>query len=142
MYDVCRFCDLENSENQRVLSVHSNCLVIFSNPRLMPGHLLVVPKRHVLRLSELNDVERKELFDVTISYQEKILKNIASGCDIKQHNRPFLPENDLKVDHLHIHLQPRELNDELYLKSHVHDREIFKPLTDSEKDFVQERLES
>ena len=108
----------------------------------MPGHLLVVPKRHVLRLSELNDVERKELFDVTISYQEKILKNIASGCDIKQHNRPFLPENDLKVDHLHIHLQPRELNDELYLKSHVHDREIFKPLTDSEKDFVQERLES
>lgn len=111
--------------------------MIFSNPRLMPGHLLIIPKRHVLHLSELADEERVELFDTSLKYQEKILKNVASGCDLKQHNRPFLPENDLKVDHVHIHLQPREFEDELYTKSQKYDREIFKPL---EQDEVQKML--
>jgi histidine triad (HIT) family protein len=140
MYEQCRFCGLEHNEKQRVLSIHEYCIVIFSNPRLMPGHLLVIPKRHVLSLSELDDAEQKELFDVTIAYQGKILKNIASGCDIKQHNRPFLPENDLKVDHVHIHLQPRDFEDELYLKAHIHDREIFKPLLEAEREKLQALL--
>ena len=128
----CRFCDIEQKEAQRVLEVLEYVTVLFSNPRLMPGHLLVIPKRHVLHLSELNEQERKELFDTTIAYQEKILKNVASGCDIKQHNRPFLPESDLKVDHAHIHLQPREFEDELYTKALVNERQIFQPLTDEE----------
>jgi len=98
----------------------------------MPGHLLIIPKRHVLNLSELTVEEKQELFDTAIEYQEKILKSVASGCDLKQHNRPFIQENDLKVDHVHIHLQPREYEDELYLKSHIHDREIFKPLPQEE----------
>jgi diadenosine tetraphosphate (Ap4A) HIT family hydrolase len=106
----------------------------------MPGHLIVIPKRHVLGLSELNEAERKELLDVAIKYQGRILNSIASGCDIKQHNRPFILENDLKVDHVHIHLQPRELNDELYLKSHVHDKDLYKPLEGVERKLIKERL--
>ena len=104
----------------------------------MPCHLLVIPKRHVLNFSELDEKEQKELFDTAIRYQEKILKNVSSGCDLKQHNRPFIPENDLKVDHLHLHLQPREFEDELYIKSQRHDREVFKPLTSDE---VQKMIE-
>lgn len=105
-----------------------------------PGHLLVIPKRHVLHLSELREEERKEFFDTAITYQEKILKNVSSGCDLRQNNRPFLSESDLKVDHVHIHLQPRELQDELYLKSNVHDLEIFKPLDQAEVDVLLEKL--
>jgi diadenosine tetraphosphate (Ap4A) HIT family hydrolase len=128
----CRFCNLEEKESERILKVFTHCTVIFSNPRLMPGHLLVIPKRHLLNLCELSEEERKELFDVTITYQEKILKHVAPGCDIKQHNRPFITENDLKVDHLHIHLQPRGFEDELYLKSQIHDIQIFQKLTQVE----------
>ena len=128
----CRFCDLETKGKQKVLNISKHCVVIFSNPRLMKGHLLIIPKRHVLNLKDLSEEEQKELFDLTIYYQDKILKNFASGCDIKQHNRPFIMENDLKVDHLHIHLQPREFEDELYLSSQIFDREIFKPLSDDE----------
>ena len=128
----CRFCDLEIKNQQTIIDVRKHCIVIFSNPRLMRGHLLIVPKRHVLNLVDLNEEEQKELFDTTVFYQDKILKNLASGCDIKQHNRPFIPENDLKVDHLHIHLQPREFEDELYLKSQIFDRGIFKPLPEDE----------
>ena len=136
----CRFCDLETKGKQKVLDVRKHCTVIFSNPRLMRGHLLIIPKRHVLNLGDLNDEEQKELFDTTIYYQDKILKNIASGCDIKQHNRPFISENDLKVDHLHIHLQPREFEDELYLKSQVFYRGIFNTLTDIEVSEVRNLL--
>lgn len=128
----CRFCNLEETEMQRIVEVLSLCTVIFSNPRLMPGHLLVIPKRHVLSLNELDNSEKKELFDTAIRYQEKILKQIASGCDLRQHNRPFVAENDLKVDHVHIHLQPRELDDELYMKSQKNSRAIFKPLPEEE----------
>lgn len=128
---TCRFCNLSENEHQRVIAEHSHCVVIFSNPRLVPGHLLVIPKRHVLHLSELEADERKELFDVAITYQDRLLK-VAAGCDIKQHNRPFLPESDLKVDHVHVHLIPREFEDELYQKCHRHERELFKPLISNE----------
>lgn len=136
----CRFCNLEEKESQRIVEVREHCTVIFSNPRLMACHLLVIPKRHTLRLAELNDAEQKELFDIAILYQEKILKNIASGCDLKQNNRPFIIENDLKVDHVHIHLQPREFEDELYNKSQKFDREIFKPLSEGEVERILEKL--
>lgn len=128
----CRFCCIYETETQRVLEIKEHCVVIFSNPRLMKGHLLVIPKRHVLSLNELTQEERSELFNTAIYYQSELLEKFSSGCDLKQHNRPFLPENDLKVDHVHIHLQPREFEDELYLKSHVHEREIFKPLPEDE----------
>ena len=137
----CRFCDINNTKG-RIIESLQHCSVIFSNPRLMVGHLLVIPHRHVLNLNELSDEERKELFDVVIKYQNKILEKVASGCDIKQHNRPFLPENDLKVDHLHIHLQPREFEDELYLKSQIKDREIFKPLTENEMEQIERLFNS
>ncbi|MCI0597482.1 HIT family protein [Candidatus Parcubacteria bacterium] len=128
----CRFCNIETADAQRILEVRERCVIMFSNPRLMRGHLLVVPKRHVEHLSELDSDERKELFDTAIEYQERIKKNIAPGCDLKQHNRPFLPENDLKVDHVHIHLQPRSFDDELYTKAQIHERTLFKSPTEEE----------
>ena len=132
----CPFCNLEHSEVNRVLEERTHTVVIFSNPRLMPGHLLVIPKRHVLSLSELSAEERSELFDIAIEYQDKILERISSGCDLKQHNRPFIPQNDLKIDHVHLHLQPREWEDELYSKSQVHDRALFQKLPQEEADRI------
>ena len=73
----CPFCDI--GSETRVLEEREYTRVIFSNPRLMPGHLLVIPKRHVERLEELNEEERKEIFDVAIEFEERILDNIASG---------------------------------------------------------------
>lgn len=123
----CPFCDID-SERTRILKEGKFMRVIFSNPRLMPGHLLIVPKRHVHKISELNNEEREELFETTILFQEKILKKISSGCDIRQNCRPFQKRDRLKVDHLHIHLQPRELFDELYEKCQIFEKEVFKDL--------------
>lgn len=109
----CSFCEIDNLKT-RIISNGSGVFVALSNPRLMPGHLLVIPKRHVERISQLNKDEKEELFQTIERFQEKILDKVASGCDITQHHRPFIPESRVKVNHLHVHLRPREFKDALY----------------------------
>ena len=105
----CPFCgiSLEKTKNE-IITNKKFVRVIFSNPRLMPGHLLVIPKKHVERLSELNEAEQKELFETIIEFQEKILNTIASGCDIREHYRPFQKQDadifHIKCDKLLLHL--------------------------------------
>ena len=127
----CPFCNI-NLEKTRILKDGNFTRVIFSNPRLMPGHLLVVPKRHVEKISDLDEKERKELFEMIVEFQEKILSRIAPGCDIRQHYRPFQKQDNLKINHLHIHLQPRENFDELYEKSQIFEKDVFKDLQSEE----------
>ena len=133
MMKNCPFCDLDRKRN-RVLKETGNIIVFFSSPRLMPGHLLVVPKRHVEKLSELRKAEREELMETLMMFEEKILKRLAPGCDITQHYRPFLNQTDLKVDHLHFHLRPRKLRDSLYLKCQLAEKNIFKKPSKKELD--------
>jgi histidine triad (HIT) family protein len=136
----CPFCNFEHLKNNtRVIDESENILVILSNPRLVPGHVLVIPKKHIVKLCELSDAEKKELFDKTIEYQEKILK-FAKGCDIRQHFRPFQAQDSLKVDHLHIHLLPREFEDELYNKCQIFEKKVFSELSESEKEKFSQLL--
>jgi histidine triad (HIT) family protein len=127
----CPFCDILKTK-KRIIEEGKSVFVALSNPRLMMGHILVIPKRHVEKISELEKKEREELFYFTIKFQEKILEKIAPGSDIRPHYRPFIVQTDLKIDHLHIHLQPRFLDDELYKKSQIYHRNIFKSLTEKE----------
>lgn len=136
----CPFCNIDK-ERTRVIKEGKHCYICFSNPRLMPGHLLVIPKRHIEKLSGLNKDEKEELFNLVIEYQEKILNNIAKGCDVRQNYRPFQKQDNLKLDHLHIHLQPREFEDELYQKSQISEKDIFQSLTQEEINKISELLE-
>jgi diadenosine tetraphosphate (Ap4A) HIT family hydrolase len=95
----------------------------------MPGHLLIVPKRHVEKLFELNEEEQKELFETIIEFQEKILSKIASSCVIRINYRPFQKQYNVKVNHLPIHLCPRELFDELYEKCQIFEKGYFSSFT-------------
>lgn len=128
---TCPFCNIDK-EKTRIIKNGKYNFVIFSNPRLMPGHLLIVPKRHVKKLSELNKKELDELINLVIEFQEKILLKIAKGCDIRQNLRPFIKQNDLKIDHLHFHLQPREFKDKLYQKCEIFQTALFEKLTEQE----------
>jgi len=127
----CRFCKI-NPKRSKIIKEGKNVFVILSNPRLVDGHLLVIPKRHVEKLSQLNEEERDELIDTVIEFQEKILSKFSSGCDIRQNCRPFLKESEVKVDHLHFHLLPREFEDELYKKCQIFEKEVFRILTEEE----------
>lgn len=135
----CPFCQI-HEERTRMIEDGERVFVVLSNPRLMSGHLLVVPKKHIERISELSKGEKDELFDKIIKYQELILSKFASGCDVRINYRPFIKEGRLKVSHFHIHLLPREFNDELYEKSMIYEAEIFKDLTSKEIEEVISRF--
>jgi histidine triad (HIT) family protein len=126
----CVFCNFDLVRS-RLIEETKNTFSIFSNPCLVKGHVLVIPKRHVEKLSELSKEERDELIEQAVRLQEILLKKFK-GCDIRQNYRPFQTESKLKVNHLHVHLQPRELFDELYEKCQIYEGEIFKEL--SQKD--------
>lgn len=128
----CPFCNIDEVKT-RILKEGKHYFVTLSNPRLVAGHLLVVPKRHVEKVSKLTKEERKEIFDAVIALEEKVLEKFASGCDIKTHYRPFLKQSQVKVDHVHFHIQPREFKDELYEKSQKHENELWKELPEKER---------
>ena len=128
----CPFCKISAEKTERLITETPFSFSVLSNPRLMPGHLLVIPKRHVGKFSELSEEERADLFSEAIRLQDKILEKVASGCDMTEHFRPFIPQSRLKVDHLHIHLRPREFKDELYQKVQVHETEMFTDIAPDE----------
>jgi len=127
----CPFCNIDPVKT-RILDEGKYVRVIFSNPRLMPGHLLIVPKRHVEKPSDLRPEEHRELWNKVVEFQEKILTKISSGCDIRQNCRPFQKQSKVKVHHLHVHLQPRELFDKLYQKCQIFETDIFQELPTTE----------
>ncbi|MEK7648352.1 MAG: HIT domain-containing protein [Patescibacteria group bacterium] len=129
----CRFCTIINDETEHIVAYREHCFVLLSNPRLVPGHLLIIPRRHVEKPSELNQEERTNFFDTALEFQDYILGYVASGCDMRQHCKPFLPESLLKVNHVHAHLLPREFQDELYLQSQKDD-EHFTELSEKERE--------
>jgi histidine triad (HIT) family protein len=122
---VCVFCDAGPNAKDVVLADLPATTVVFSDPRLVPGHLLIIPKRHVISLVDLTTAERAEAFDTAIEFQQRIILRIAPGCDIRQHDRPFLGQSILKIDHVHLHLLPRWQNDELYLNCQKHEVNLF-----------------
>jgi len=122
------------SRRGRMLKETEHMYVIFSNPRLMPGHLLVIPKRHITRLAEFTEEEKKELLDLLIEFEEKILEKLSVGCDIRQHYKPYVQNNKTSVRHFHFHLQPREPNDELHQKIDPYQKPLYQDLPNEEKE--------
>lgn len=136
----CPFCALAK-EKGRILKEGRYCYVIFSNPRLMPGHLLIIPKRHVEgRLQDLSKEERDEILDFLVEYQTKILGKISSGCDIRQNYKPYAENSRTHVNHLHFHLNPREYKDELYEKADIYRDPLYRDLPEEEIQRISDLL--
>ncbi len=111
----CAFCDHQSIED-RVIRIVNTCLSLASSPWYRPDHALVIPKRHIEHVFELSDKERDEY------YQEigRLARRMADpnypnsvGYQIMVKNQPDQPENGIKMNHLHTHVFPRQLDDEL-----------------------------
>ena len=92
----CPFCNLQK-EQTRIIRITELTTVLLSNPRLMPGHTLVVPKRHVEKPWELTTNEIQAIFEDIFWIEVKLLENGAEGCDIRQNYRPFLAQSKIKI---------------------------------------------
>lgn len=132
----CPFCQ----SDERILKENNNAKVLLSNPRKVPGHFLVVPKRHVEQPWELTHDELTDIFDLIGLIEQKIIGKLGDGCDIRQNYRPFLKQNELKVDHVHFHVLPRSLEDYIYKVSEQFESELFAELDQAEASEVAKLL--
>lgn len=134
---TCPFCVL----HQRVLKENELAQVILSNPRKVPGHFLVIPKRHVEKPWELTQEELQSIFELIFFVEQKIIGKLGDGCDIRQNYRPFLTESKLSVKHIHFHVIPRALQDYIYQVAEKYETDLFATLDKLEHDEVAKLLE-
>ncbi|MBD3252843.1 HIT domain-containing protein, partial [Candidatus Pacearchaeota archaeon] len=126
----CVFCDYELKD--RIIKESENTLTILSDPYLLKGHCLVIPKKHFESILEVPEEVLFELVKEVRAVERFLIEKFKiSGCDIRQHYRPFQKQSNLKVNHLHFHVIPREFEDELYEKSMIFEKDVFKKLDEN-----------
>lgn len=125
----CPFCNL----SERVLKENGTAQAFLSNPRKVPGHFLVSPKRHVEKPWELTNAELKDIFDLIFFVEQKLIGKLGDGVDIRQNYRPFMQQGKLKVNHVHFHVYPRYMEDYLYKVSEQFETDLFTDLDEGEQ---------
>lgn len=103
----CAFCErvLPKSEGHLAWSDHS--VAFLDAFPSAPGHVLIIPRRHVSLLSDLDAVEHADLF--------ALLRTVVVGAAGAAESRT-IGINDGRhagqtVPHLHVHVIPRQAGD-------------------------------
>lgn len=104
----CVFCSLPEIKNRVVLE-NEFALAFPTNIPITPGHLLIIPKRCVQTLSELETDEKLALFDLAETLMT-VLKKIygAEGFNCAWNQGQLAGQS---VPHFHLHLIPRKNGD-------------------------------
>lgn len=119
---TCAFCDIVARKAKTAVITKSKYALAFMDKRpVIEGHCLVIPKKHYEALWELPEKELTDFIKLICKVQKLIYDNLNyEGADLRQHYRPFLPENEMTKRHVHFHVIPRTFNDEIFKKSLKH----------------------
>ncbi len=108
--DGCLFCSIVAGETPADVVLDTGNVVAFLDHRpLFKGHTLVVPRRHVETLRELDGPLRDELF-------ARVQQVAAAVQDATASAGSFVALNNVvsqSVPHLHVHAVPRNRKDGL-----------------------------
>ncbi|MCL2103106.1 MAG: HIT domain-containing protein [Syntrophorhabdaceae bacterium] len=121
----CVFCvkeDAMTAPDSLFLGIYPSTAAILNRYPYNSGHLLIVPRRHVTDLSDLQAEELRELFSlVTLGIralrETYIPEGMNVGMNLGKAAGAGIPE------HLHIHLVPRWNGDTNFMTS-VHDTRV------------------
>ncbi len=134
----CPFCNPAD----RVLKENEHAQLLLSNPRKVPGHALVVPKRHVEKPWELTAEELQDIFALIYFVEQKILGKLGDGVDIRQNYRPFKSHTtNFAANHILFHVVPRAKDDYIYSVSEQFEKDLFAELDAVEAKEVAKLLE-
>ncbi len=104
----CQFCNLANGrEASNIVYQTKNIACFLDIDPINDGHVLIVPKGHVLDTEELDSDTRLEVMDAVVLISKALKKRYQpDGISIMQNGGVF---ND--VGHYHMHIFPRYKND-------------------------------
>src|SRR5438552_2253105 len=113
----CIFCD-PTARKGRVIHAGKLATSFLSSPRLVPGHVLVIPNRHVELPTDLTEQELTAIFqEIKPIIKNMLSSDLAKGVDTWQKTRPYIPQGEIKVDHVHFHLLPSKPGHQLYAEA-------------------------
>lgn len=124
----CIFCKIMNNEIPSYTIYEDDLVKVFLdiNPSTN-GDTLIVPKKHIVTVFDLDDDLVKHIHKITKDlytlYKEKLH---VDGLTLVQNN-----DHGQEIKHYHLHLTPRYINDNLL---HSFNKEL---LIDLEKTFAQ-----
>jgi diadenosine tetraphosphate (Ap4A) HIT family hydrolase len=85
--------------------------VLYDIAPVLPGHSLIVPKRHVEQLTELRPAELLDLF-ATLKRIVPVLDGLyGKGSNSYDLVAQVGPYSSRTISHVHIHVMPRSKND-------------------------------
>ena len=119
----CRFCGLvKGTETASVIHQDKDCLAMMDLFPISPGHLLIVPTRHVERFDELTLEELDALSRMTHKLSAAVMltqlkaNQRPDGYNILNNNGTVAQQH---LPHLHIHIIPRYKRDLLKVTGHL-----------------------
>ena len=98
----CPFCDVEK---KYIVEKWKHFTVILARAPYTKDHLLIVPNRHLIRISEINQTQRKNLIPLIEKWTKKMGKNHG---EVNLLLRDGIANWKIgkSIDHLHFHLIP------------------------------------
>lgn len=108
----CPFCQIiQGSARARIVLETADCLAFFPlNPAIV-GHVLVVPRRHIVDIWSLDVTAAIALTKATLRVAHAIRAALnPDGLNIIQSNGAAATQT---VDHVHVHAVPRWNNDRI-----------------------------
>jgi diadenosine tetraphosphate (Ap4A) HIT family hydrolase len=102
----CPFCSLPAD---RFVLASARAVVIRDAFPVSPGHMLVIPKRHVASFFDITDVERADLMSLLAAARDDLEREFRpAGYNVGINDGAAAGQT---VPHLHIHLIPRYAGD-------------------------------
>lgn len=110
---MVRFCPFCERDNERVIFEGKASYALLDIYPVTKGHTLIIPRRHVLKLEDLNSDEILDIFDTFLKVKvalEKFLKpnGFNFGLNLGE-------ASGQSIEHLHFHLIPRYLGDTKFI---------------------------
>jgi bis(5'-adenosyl)-triphosphatase len=108
MYQAtCPFCEPKVQEAKFAES--KNFIAIYNISPILPGHSLIIPKRHIASLMALDDSELCEM----MIFSKNIVKILLRAFGVNAFNWTIQEgeEAGQTISHLHLHLIPRKQGD-------------------------------
>lgn len=107
MNQSCPFCSL--SLQEQVFWDSGEMLAVYNISPILPGHSMVIPRRHVVTINELNGQEMAEFFVFARQVTHLLMRAFdAEGFDWSLQESAAAGQS---VAHLHLHIIPRKTDD-------------------------------
>ena len=106
----CLFCEIaEKKIPAEIVYEDAAALAFLDHRPLFPGHLLLIPRQHIITLADLPTAEIAPLFQAAQHLERAVVRAMdAEGS--------FVAINNIvsqSVPHLHVHIVPRRKKDGL-----------------------------